>query len=127
PFEGIMGEKRIVVLTKSDAVAFRRDAVEAEIVVSARTREGLDALRESIAARLGLREGSEGLLVLDRHREVLERCRDALRESEEALSRGDEWAAAALRRALFALGEITGETATEELLDRIFARFCVGK
>ena len=40
---------------------------------------------------------------------------------------GAELVAAALRRALTALGEITGETATEELLERIFATFCIGK
>jgi tRNA modification GTPase len=38
-----------------------------------------------------------------------------------------EIGAARVRSALQALGEITGETATEELLDRIFATFCVGK
>ncbi|HYO46447.1 MAG TPA: tRNA uridine-5-carboxymethylaminomethyl(34) synthesis GTPase MnmE, partial [Gemmatimonadota bacterium] len=38
-----------------------------------------------------------------------------------------EIAAGAVRAGLHALGEITGETATEELLDRIFSTFCVGK
>jgi len=40
---------------------------------------------------------------------------------------GSALAASSLRQGLTALGEITGETATEELLDAIFATFCVGK
>ena len=60
------------------------------------------------------------------------RQKDALRRAAAALdgigaAARAEHAAAAVREALNALGEITGETATEELLDRIFSTFCVGK
>lgn len=99
--------------------------------VSAVTGEGLDALRSVVAARLGFVEADGELLVLERHREALASAAVSLREAA-ALARGDrggapELVAARVREALSALGAITGETATEELLDRIFATFCVGK
>jgi tRNA modification GTPase len=101
-----------------------------ELLVSALTGEGLDALRAAIAARLGLVEVDGELLVLERHREALASTADSLCEAAE-LARGEgdapELVAARVREALSALGAITGETATEELLDRIFATFCVGK
>jgi tRNA modification GTPase len=98
--------------------------------VSAVTGEGLDALRSAVAARLGLVEADGELLVLERHREALSSAASFLREAAE-LARSDggvpELVAVRVREALSALGTITGETATEELLDRIFATFCVGK
>ena len=101
-----------------------------ELLVSAVTGEGLDALRAAMAARLGLVESDGDLLVLERHREGLASAASSLRVAAElARSEGGapELVAARLREALSAFGAITGETATEELLDRIFATFCVGK
>ena len=83
-----------------------------------------------MAARLSLVEADGELLVLERHREALVSAAAILREAAE-LARSvpgePELVAARVREALSALGAITGETATEELLDRIFAAFCVGK
>ena len=98
--------------------------------VSAVTGEGLDALRSAVAARLSLVEADGELLVLERHREALVSAASSLRGAAElawSASGQPELAAARAREALSALGAITGETATEELLDRIFATFCVGK
>jgi len=93
--------------------------------VSARTGAGLESLREEIGRRLsaGGETGSWG--ALPRQREALLRAAAAL-DGVHAGTPG-ELAAAAAREALHALGEVTGETATEELLDRVFSSFCVGK
>jgi len=119
------GEGVLVVRTKADLVAEAHG-----LSVSAVTGEGLDALRSAIAVRLGHVEAEGELLVLERHREALASAALFLREAAE-LARRDggapELVAARVREALSALGAITGETATEELLDRIFATFCVGK
>jgi tRNA modification GTPase len=121
----------LVVASKWDLPqpALGRDAPACDISVSAVTGEGMDSLRGLIAARLGFVESGEEVLVLDRHREALSAAEAATREGLLLVrSRaGVELVAAALRRALTALGEITGETATEDLLDRIFATFCIGK
>lgn len=98
---------------------------EGSLPVSARTGRGLDALREEISRRLaaGAERGVWG--ALPRQGDALRRAAEALRPLHEELP--GEIAAARMRAALHALGEITGETATEELLERIFERFCVGK
>ncbi|MGZ5427578.1 MAG: tRNA uridine-5-carboxymethylaminomethyl(34) synthesis GTPase MnmE [Thermoanaerobaculia bacterium] len=123
----------LVVGTKADLAggnAEERQQGCVEVLVSARTGLGLEALRALLAARLGLVEADGELLVLERHREALASASSSLREAAE-LARSDggapELVAVRVREALSALGTITGETATEELLDRIFATFCVGK
>jgi len=65
-----------------------------------------------------------------RHREALERAAGYLDAAAEQASSGDGFLdrmALELLAALAALGEITGQTATEDILERIFSRFCVGK
>ena len=99
-----------------------------DLQVSAHTGDGLPALVIALKARLNGTESDDRLLVLERHRDALARTLEALGECETATHEGwDEFVAAALRRGLHSLGEITGETATEELLDLIFSKFCLGK
>ena len=65
-----------------------------------------------------------------RHREAFERAAAHLDTAAEQARSGDGFLdrmALELLAALAALGEITGQTATEEILERIFSRFCVGK
>ena len=121
------GANALVVMAKADLVG----APPAPLSVSAVTGSGLDALRAAIAARLGLAEVDGELLVLARHREALEASGRLLAEAAALADRdgrgAPELVASRVREALVALGTITGETATEDLLDRIFATFCVGK
>jgi tRNA modification GTPase len=98
--------------------------------LSARTGEGLEALREHLKASLGFTQAGEGILsARARHLEALERCRLCLEAAREQLAgRGArELVAEELRRARQALGEIIGEESSDELLGRIFASFCIGK
>ncbi|MBK9089115.1 MAG: tRNA modification GTPase [Holophagales bacterium] len=112
----------LVLETKADLPGERRDG---ELRVSARTGEGLTALRREIGARLVSCLGTGEFGGLPRQREALLSAAAAL---DGLGAEGPaEIAAGAVRAGLHALGEITGETATEELLDRIFSTFCVGK
>ncbi len=103
------------------------------VSVSALTGEGLHALRSAILEPFsgGLAEGlAETALLSDRrHRESLVRSREALERVIPLVRQGAsmEFLALELRSALDALGEITGETTPDEVLDRIFSRFCIGK
>lgn len=112
----------LVLATKADLSGA---VLDGELRVSARTGEGLSALRREIGLRLA-RGGEMGVYgALPRQREALLRAAGTL--AGAAPSVPAEMVAAAVREGLHALGEITGETATEELLDRIFSAFCVGK
>jgi tRNA modification GTPase len=128
-FLGRESGKTLVVGTKLDlASSFSSSSIA--LAVSAVTGAGLEALRAHMAARLSLVEADGELLVLERHREALVSAAALLREAAElarCVPGEPELVAARVREALSALGAITGETATEELLDRIFAAFCVGK
>lgn len=98
--------------------------------VSALTGEGLDAVRRLLlsAALGGEQEGPVSLTNV-RHIDALARAATALARAEETLLRGDppELVAVEAADAGRALGEVTGETTPEDVLDRIFERFCVGK
>jgi tRNA modification GTPase len=64
-----------------------------------------------------------------RHAEALGRARDALARASAIAARGapGEIVALELRECLAAIGEVTGRSVGEDLLDRIFSRFCIGK
>ena len=64
-----------------------------------------------------------------RHRDALEKCRSALQRFKAACEANNnlELLAVDLREALHAIGEVTGETTPDEVLDLIFQRFCIGK
>jgi len=100
--------------------------------ISATKQIGLDELREAIRSRLlpGRLESNEGVLVTNlRHAAAFERSLqgvDQARQSVEA-GRAGELVAMDLRIAADALGEITGVITTDEILERIFAEFCIGK
>lgn len=100
------------------------------VSLSAKTGEGLDALRERIRDLAGFRDLGEGAFTARRrHVEALKDAgqhfaagRDALRDA-----RAGELLAEELRLAQQSLGAITGAVSSDELLGRIFSEFCIGK
>ncbi len=102
--------------------------------VSAKTRSGLETLDEAVSSRIlgdsRYQMGGEGVIITNaRHEQALRRAREALDEGMTALD-GDmpaDMVSIDLRETLEALGQITGDTVTEDLLDRIFSTFCLGK
>lgn len=102
------------------------------IAISALTGSGLQDLeREMVRTALGGSVAtSDALLVSNpRHKEALARALHHLKAATDSLSNGlpDDFVSIDLTAALTALGEITGETVGEELLETIFSRFCIGK
>lgn len=99
--------------------------------LSALTSEGLEELTAAILELFGTvdSEGA-GLLVTDsRHYDLLRRTEASLEESLKLLrdSASEELVVLGLHNALRFLGEITGETTTEDILSQIFSTFCIGK
>jgi tRNA modification GTPase len=100
--------------------------------VSARTGEGVDALVGSVARIVGPGEGAilaQAPLTRARHRLAVSKAMSALDRGRAAAGEGMplEFPAADVREAAFALAELLGEVAPEEVLDAVFGRFCVGK
>lgn len=102
------------------------------VTLSARTGENLDGLRRQMAQALVPRslEAREGVVITRlRHRQALERASEALHGAIESVTGrlAPEFLAADLRAALDSLGEVTGRVTTDDILDRIFSEFCIGK
>jgi tRNA modification GTPase len=112
----------------SDLLAFPR-----QVAVSARQGTGLAVLQEKIVAHFcgaGADESADGIVLTERrHREALAGALAALDGFLAAQSTGEplECLALELREALAALGQITGETTPDAILEQIFSRFCIGK
>ncbi len=100
--------------------------------VSALNREGIDTLIQILKDQ-ALSEGlpKEGELVLTslRHRNSLVRANESIAQAEKSLRKNmsQEFIALDLRGALESIGEITGQTTPEDVLNHIFSEFCIGK
>ncbi|NOZ56545.1 MAG: tRNA uridine-5-carboxymethylaminomethyl(34) synthesis GTPase MnmE [Calditrichaeota bacterium] len=105
------------------------------VEVSALRGEGMEKLEELLVeiavGRADERQGeeSEWLVTTARQYEALVRAEEALKRAEKTLESGlsSEFTAFELREALDAIGEVTGDVTTDEILDRIFENFCIGK
>lgn len=101
------------------------------IPISATTGEGLDELRDAVVRPFSPQDvTASGFLVTDaRHHDLLARARAEIDEAIEQLSQkmSEEIVLVGLHNAIRYLGEITGETSTEDMLTRIFSTFCIGK
>ena len=103
----------------------------AVVSLSSVTGEGLEDLGNAVAALFPAGDpGEAGSLLTDRRQEdAARRALDAVRRALEALETGmtPDAVLTDAEEALDALGELTGRTAKEEIVSRIFSRFCVGK
>ncbi len=96
------------------------------MAVSCCDRRGVDELRLALAEVVAAEVADLGgeVAIAERHRRALE---SAVTELESADLESPELAAEAVRAALDAVRELTGEVVTEDVLDRIFGSFCIGK
>jgi tRNA modification GTPase len=123
--------RQIVVLTKCDKARRVELPQGAAVETSAATARGLEELRHrlgAVAAEVRQSDSAGGL--------TAERCDESLRTAAASLDRagrlssskaGDELIAAELRVTLVQLGKVVGAVYTDDILDRVFSRFCIGK
>ena len=128
------GAACIVVHNKIDlsgdtARAEMRQNGETHIWLSARSGAGLDLLRAELKRLAGHGDSAQGAFsARTRHVQALETVATHLRMAKEHLqNRTGELAAEELRHAQQALGEITGQFSSDDLLGKIFSTFCIGK
>ena len=127
--------RAVICLNKSDlmpvlsAQQLRKMTDEQILEISAQTGQGLSELIEELTRRVAPNEESGGQLTARRHIELAQAAADSLERAVEAIGIGLplDTAAIDIRQALSDLTEITGENATEAVIDRVFADFCVGK
>jgi len=131
-------DKSVLVLNKDDLpVGFERQALHewgdgSVARISAKLGTGIDELKSLITEMIwrGKAGPSGSTLVTNvRHKAALERARtavgDAMKAAEDGLT--EEYLASDLREGLDALGEIVGATLVQDIIDRIFDSFCIGK
>ncbi len=101
------------------------------VYISAEKKENLEALKEKLLDMVGVNKIDTGGTIVTnvRHYESLSQTRDALQDVLNGLDTGitHDFLAQDIRHALYYLGEITGEITTEDLLENIFSKFCIGK
>lgn len=130
--EIVKGKKQIVVANKSDVARLNTDGNEDILSVSAKTGDGINELKNKI-----LRIATDGdlyttervMLTNIRQKEACIRAKEAISSAILTLDDGfpADLAASDLENAALSLGEITGLTVSEEIIDKIFSKFCLGK
>ena len=120
-------ERCIVCINKSDLEQIIH--VDGAFEISAADGEGIDALVREMEKRVRVSGGMEDRMTEQRHIFLAKRAMAAIGRAVESIDAGMELDLCEidLREALDALSEITGEDASEEVIDRVFKRFCVGK
>ncbi|MDH3948635.1 MAG: tRNA uridine-5-carboxymethylaminomethyl(34) synthesis GTPase MnmE [Gammaproteobacteria bacterium] len=122
------------VFNKIDLTGAQVELLEDEngvkVKLSAKNGQGIDLLRDHLKTQVGYHGTSDGLFMARRrHLDALERARLHIEKGYQQLQthHAAELLAEELRLAQQALGEITGEVSSDELLGRIFTSFCIGK
>lgn len=136
----IEASKSILVINKSDLAAEIAEEYISEFIpkerivkTSAKLGSGIEELkskiRDVLLGKESRMEGAEVVITELRHKLALQKANENLMSFLKALEMGEspEFLAVDLRFALDSLGEITGETTTEDVLGRIFSKFCIGK
>jgi tRNA modification GTPase len=135
-FKELRNYQYILVVNKIDEALNQSDnPFEAfggnQISISAKRAIGIDALIEAITHRIIVNQDfkDDGVLMSQRQYDCAIKARAVIDESSEALYRNepDEVIASLLRESLNYLGEIVGKITSEDILNKIFGRFCIGK
>jgi tRNA modification GTPase len=123
-------DKILTVLNKIDIA--QNPVKEADICISAKTGEGIETLfKELKETALGISSYSEKSAVVSnlRHYNCLKKANESLGNAKESVNNklSGEFIAVDLRNAADNLGEIIGEVTSDDILNNIFTKFCIGK
>ena len=132
-FDIVKPTDHIIVLNKSDIMTNENDYCLGEkcLIISAKNGIGITELLDGIKGRaLRASHSAEDMLMMtERQTDAIKRASQALREAAADMENGIDLDCITidLMDAYRAFGEITGETLTEDIIDRIFSKFCLGK
>lgn len=129
--------KRLVVVankvdkTNIDQIKAKFNGIEHVVFLSAKEKTNLELLKEQLFdfVNAGALANSDVVVTNTRHFEALTKANEALLKVLEGLDTNitGDFLAMDIRQSLHHLGEITGEITTDDLLENIFTRFCIGK
>lgn len=134
--DSLQGVPAVAIVNKTDLptqmdVGEIQRRFEKTVFLSAATGEGLEELEQALSEILDTKEfhPEEGVLFTQRQRADAQRALDSLRAGEQAMALGMTLDAVTVcvEDALNALSALTGEQVSEEIVDRVFEEFCVGK
>ncbi|MGD9901473.1 MAG: tRNA uridine-5-carboxymethylaminomethyl(34) synthesis GTPase MnmE [Spirochaetales bacterium] len=127
----IKNKRHIVVQNKTDLKNISLGLNEKVVGVSSLTKQGINELKETIYSEVIDKNiiNSALLITNGRHEEALLKAQQSVREALNSLNNGMSLDVIALdiKAAWDTLGEITGETSNEQIIDAIFSKFCLGK
>lgn len=134
----LSAKNTVVVLNKCDAEGADPDKYKkiykefACVETSCRTHQGISSLRAAISQLIksnSILPAADDILVSSRHAQALSKAKSCLMSAAEKTIKDipSELVASDVREALNALGEITGKADNEQILDRVFSKFCIGK
>ena len=134
----VADKPKIVVLNKSDLPStWQSDQIqsflaeEKPLTLSTKTLDGFDPLKEALhqKATAGQRSGESLVITRERHRDHLQKAAQSLQKASTSLKDGysEELVAVDVTLAMEHLGAVLGKTFEEDLLDKIFGQFCIGK
>ncbi len=126
----LSGKNYIVVKTKSDLKTVLEKSFENEIEISSKSGEGVDLLKSKILdmAHLSYIPADSIVITNERHKDALSR---ALKNINFAIKHIEneslDLVSISIKQAYIDVGEITGNTTSEDIIDQIFKKFCLGK
>lgn len=129
-YDAIKDKKFICIKTKSDLKSKNNKVFENEISISTETGEGFDKLKETILNLTKLSNIPADSLIItnERHKNALVRASESLSRAIQNISSDTlDLVSIDIKQAYLDIGEITGNTTSEDIIDQIFKKFCLGK
>lgn len=126
----IKGTNFIAIKTKSDLSPMCEKHFEGEIAISNRSKDGIDKIKEKLSSIAQVSNADSGKIIItnERHKISLSHALQSIENALAALSENSlDLISIDIKDAYTSIGEITGNTASEDIIDAIFKKFCLGK
>ena len=129
-YKSLDGKKYIVVKTKSDLPEKHDASFENEIKISTVTGDGIENLKNKILDLTNLSNIPADSIIItnERHKDALTRANKSLKRVIKNINEDTlDLVSIDIKQAYMEVGEITGNTTSEDIIDQIFKKFCLGK
>ena len=129
-FDSIQQTKYIVIKTKTDLESKTQKHFNNEILISSKTGEGIEDLKKAILDLTKISNFSNSSLIItnERHKNSLEDANNAIKLAISNIDTDSlDLVSIDIKQAYSSIGEITGNTTSEDIIDAIFSKFCLGK